>query len=346
MMREGAPVASRHTAWSADAGERVLRGLHQHDRLVLPALQALQAEFGYVHPDAVAVVASFTNVSVAETHGVLTFYHELRRPRPGDGGLCSAGVPGERSRSLRAAVEADRPVGGRSADGRSTRRRVFCLGNCASDPQPWSASGFSGASTSTASAVATALEGARDHRLRPGDSARVSRRHRPRSPTARPPEDRRQVVATARAGCWVRDVVEVTAGGRVGTAVTDLDVHRCRRRLFSGGDKRTRCAWVSLTKSKAPGPGYLQRMGVIDPLDWTTGSRTVVRAARMPPPVPSRYKAVASGCGPRWAGFPAASSGAQIAEGRPAGNADGATAEPTPTACFSRATRSRSSRAW
>ena len=46
MMREGAPVASRHTAWSADAGERVLRGLHEHDRLVLPALQALQAEFG------------------------------------------------------------------------------------------------------------------------------------------------------------------------------------------------------------------------------------------------------------------------------------------------------------
>ena len=42
-------MASRHTAWSADAGERVLRGLHEHDRLVLPALQALQAEFGYVH---------------------------------------------------------------------------------------------------------------------------------------------------------------------------------------------------------------------------------------------------------------------------------------------------------
>lgn len=131
-------MASRHTAWSADAGERVLRGLHEHDRLVLPALQALQAEFGYVHPDAVALVAAFTNVSVAETHGVLTFYHELRTTEPAEVtvALCSAeACQASGSRSLRTDVEsAIAPVGGRSADGDVDVVEVFCLGNCAFGP--------------------------------------------------------------------------------------------------------------------------------------------------------------------------------------------------------------------
>ena len=114
-------MASRHPAWSADAGERVLHALHEHDRLVLPALQALQAEFGYVDPEAVPLVASFLNVSVAETHGVLTFYHELRTTPPAEitVALCSAeACQASGSRELRAEVEQGiAPVGGRSADG-------------------------------------------------------------------------------------------------------------------------------------------------------------------------------------------------------------------------------------
>ncbi|HET7902273.1 MAG TPA: NAD(P)H-dependent oxidoreductase subunit E [Candidatus Nanopelagicales bacterium] len=131
-------MASRRTAWSADEGERVLRGLHEHDRLVLPALQALQEEFGYVHPDAVAMVASFLNVSVAETHGVLTFYHELRTAPPADVvvSLCSAeACQASGSRALRDEVaSAIAPVGGRSADGGVDVVEVFCLGNCAFGP--------------------------------------------------------------------------------------------------------------------------------------------------------------------------------------------------------------------
>lgn len=131
-------MASRHPAWSADAGERVLHALHEHDRLVLPALQALQAEFGYVDPEAVPLVASFLNVSVAETHGVLTFYHELRTTPPAEVtvALCSAeACQASGSRALRRQVEESiAPVGGRSADGEVDVVEVFCLGNCVYGP--------------------------------------------------------------------------------------------------------------------------------------------------------------------------------------------------------------------
>ena len=131
-------MASRHTPWSVEAGERVLETLHVHDRLVLPALQVLQHEFGYVDPDAVPLVASFLNVSVAETHGVLTFYHELRTTPPAEitVALCSAEACQARgSRELRAEVEQGiAPVGGRSADGEVDVVEVFCLGNCVYGP--------------------------------------------------------------------------------------------------------------------------------------------------------------------------------------------------------------------
>ena len=131
-------MASRHPAWSADAADRVLAGLHAHDRLVLPALQALQAEFGYVDPEAVPLVAAFLNVSVAEVHGVATFYHELRSTPAAEVtvALCAAeACQASGSRALRTEVEQGiAPVGGRSSDGDVDVVEVFCLGNCVFGP--------------------------------------------------------------------------------------------------------------------------------------------------------------------------------------------------------------------
>ena len=45
---------------------------------LLPILHALQEEFGYVDPAAVPVIADVLNISQAEVHGVITFYHDFR----------------------------------------------------------------------------------------------------------------------------------------------------------------------------------------------------------------------------------------------------------------------------
>ena len=131
-------MASRHPAWSADAGQQVIDALPVHDRLILPVLQALQHEFGYVDEQAIPMVASALNVSVAETYGVLTFYHELRPAPPAaiTVSLCTAeACQANGSRALVADVERSlAPIGKRTADGDVEVQEIFCLGNCALGP--------------------------------------------------------------------------------------------------------------------------------------------------------------------------------------------------------------------
>ncbi len=105
----------------------------------LPVLQALQAEFGYIPPEAVLAVAQALNLTRAEVHGVLTFYHDLRAEPPGRHvlKLCRAeacqSMGGEalaRHALARVAVQ----WGGTTPDGALTVEPVFCLGLCACAP--------------------------------------------------------------------------------------------------------------------------------------------------------------------------------------------------------------------
>jgi len=131
-------VVSRYSTWSAEAAQQVLDLLSEGERLILPALQALQHEFGYVPREAVGIVAKHVNVSVADTHGVLSFYHELRTspPAPIIVSVCVAeACQANGSRELVTSIEQSiAPVGSRSADGSVDVVEVFCLGNCALGP--------------------------------------------------------------------------------------------------------------------------------------------------------------------------------------------------------------------
>ena len=50
---------------------------------LLPILHAVQDEFGYVSPAAVPAIADGLNLSRAEVHGVISFYHYFRDTPPG-----------------------------------------------------------------------------------------------------------------------------------------------------------------------------------------------------------------------------------------------------------------------
>lgn len=95
---------------------------------ILPALQEVQAEHGFVPDASIAQVADRLNVSRADVYGVLTYYSDLRTTPPPEvvvriclGEACqSVGA-----RALLAALPG-------SAQCEVTR--VFCLGNCALGP--------------------------------------------------------------------------------------------------------------------------------------------------------------------------------------------------------------------
>jgi formate dehydrogenase subunit gamma len=67
-----------YPSWSIEEATRVLTPLKNVQGPVLIALQAVQEHFGYVHEDAVGLIAETFNVSRADVHGVLTYYHDLR----------------------------------------------------------------------------------------------------------------------------------------------------------------------------------------------------------------------------------------------------------------------------
>jgi formate dehydrogenase subunit gamma len=106
---------------------------------LMPILHAVQKELGFVPHDAVPVIARELNLSIAEVHGVLTFYHYFRT-EPGGRHvvhLCRA----EACQSVGAAAveeHAKRTLGidfhGTTKDGAIRLEPVYCLGNCALGP--------------------------------------------------------------------------------------------------------------------------------------------------------------------------------------------------------------------
>ncbi len=106
---------------------------------LLPVLHGVQDALRYVPNDAVPLIAGELNLSRAEVHGVITFYHYFRSYKPGRHvlQLCRAeACQAVGGHALE--VHAKRSLGidfhGTTADGAITLEPVYCLGNCALGP--------------------------------------------------------------------------------------------------------------------------------------------------------------------------------------------------------------------
>jgi formate dehydrogenase subunit gamma len=106
---------------------------------LLEILHAVQNELGCVPAEAVPLIADGLNLSRAEVHGVISFYHHFRERAPGRFvvQLCRAeACQSMNSRALEEFVRGKLRLGfgETSADGRVTLEPVYCLGNCACAP--------------------------------------------------------------------------------------------------------------------------------------------------------------------------------------------------------------------
>jgi formate dehydrogenase subunit gamma len=106
---------------------------------LLPILHDVQADFGHVPQAALPVIAKALNLSRAEVHGVVSFYHDFREAPAGRHvvKLCRA----EACKSVGADRVADHAKARlgldwheTSTDGAVTLEPVFCLGLCACGP--------------------------------------------------------------------------------------------------------------------------------------------------------------------------------------------------------------------
>lgn len=111
--------------------EQIAEILRRHEGrkgALLPILNDVQAALGHVPAEAVPLIAEALNLSRAEVHGVVTFYHDLKRV-PADRPvirLCRAEACQARG------VETLVPVF--EGDDRIEVETVYCLGLCASGP--------------------------------------------------------------------------------------------------------------------------------------------------------------------------------------------------------------------
>jgi formate dehydrogenase subunit gamma len=114
-------------------------GMSNEPGPLLEILHAVQNELGCVPPEAVPLLADALNLSRAEVHGVVSFYHHFRERPAGQHTiqLCRA----EACQAMNGDALADFTkqrlqieFGQTRADGKVTLEAVYCLGNCACAP--------------------------------------------------------------------------------------------------------------------------------------------------------------------------------------------------------------------
>lgn len=106
---------------------------------LLPILHDVQGAFGFVPPESVAPIARALDLSRAEVHGVITYYHHFRQTPTGDILIQMCRAEACQARGANALIAyAEKALGctlhETSADGAITLEPVYCLGHCATGP--------------------------------------------------------------------------------------------------------------------------------------------------------------------------------------------------------------------
>src|SRR5215467_14322466 len=124
---------------AAEAVAAVVARLKNTPGALLPILHGIQDALGYVPTAAVPLIADGLNLSRAEVHGVISFYHYFRDTKPGRHTIHLCRAEACQSMNQKATeTHAKQKLGvefhGTSPDGAFTLEPVYCLGNCAASP--------------------------------------------------------------------------------------------------------------------------------------------------------------------------------------------------------------------
>lgn len=127
------------TEWDRDAVTEVIEQKKTMPGALLPILHGIQDSIGFIPEDAVPQIAKALNLSRAEVHGVISFYHYFRTTMPGKRTihLCRAeSCQAMNSEALEAHVKGKLGIDYHetTADGAFSLEPVYCIGNCACSP--------------------------------------------------------------------------------------------------------------------------------------------------------------------------------------------------------------------
>jgi formate dehydrogenase subunit gamma len=129
----------RRQPWAEDRARAIIAKHKDMRGALLPMLHAFQEEFGFIHRDAIQLLADALNITRAEVHGVASFYHDFRREAAGRHVIkvcraesCQAMGADDLVEHAKSRLGVD--MGGTTGDKTFTLEAVYCLGNCALSP--------------------------------------------------------------------------------------------------------------------------------------------------------------------------------------------------------------------
>jgi formate dehydrogenase subunit gamma len=119
--------------------QEITTALKDKPGALLPILHAIQDAMGYVPAESVPAIAKALNLSRAEVHGVISFYHYFRETKPGKHTihLCraeSCQAMGGKQLEQHVKNRLDIDFHETTTDGEFSLEPVYCLGNCACSP--------------------------------------------------------------------------------------------------------------------------------------------------------------------------------------------------------------------
>lgn len=124
-------------AYNREVASTIIAQFGARPEMLVQILRGLLERFGWICEDAVLQLADELNLSRAEVHGVVSYYHDFRRTPPGRHvvKVCQAeSCQALGSRELTAHAEARLGVGMNTSNEAVTLEPVYCLGNCACSP--------------------------------------------------------------------------------------------------------------------------------------------------------------------------------------------------------------------
>ena len=127
------------TRYDKAIATEIINQFDARPEMLVQILHAFVARYAYISDEAVRQIAEEVNLSRADVHGVVSFYHDFRTTPPGKRivKICEAeSCQAMGSRDL--VAHAEKTLGvkmhGTTDDGETTLEPIYCLGNCACSP--------------------------------------------------------------------------------------------------------------------------------------------------------------------------------------------------------------------
>jgi len=127
------------TKYDKAIASEIISQFGSRPELLVQVLHAFVDRYGFIHDEAICQLAEELNLSRADVHGVVSFYHDFRTtpPRKHVVKICQSEAcqaMGSRALTEHAMNRLGADMPGSSDDGQVSLEPVYCLGNCACSP--------------------------------------------------------------------------------------------------------------------------------------------------------------------------------------------------------------------